>query len=60
MLNHEVFRKVDTRMHLLIEEIKVGNLKGENVGLSLEKANLAKKIFSKFWMLMKSKGSLMF
>lgn len=60
MLNHEVFGKVGTRMQLLIEEIKAVNLKGENVGLSLEKADPAKKKFSKFWMITKSKGSLMF
>jgi hypothetical protein len=57
--NKEVYGALDTKITLLIEEIKDVDLRGELVGLTAEEIGKQKEHFSALWYLMKSKESMM-
>jgi hypothetical protein len=58
--NKEVYGGLDTKIQLLVEEIKEIDVRGELCGLSNVEAENRKNFFSHLWHLLKSKDSMLF
>jgi hypothetical protein len=58
--NREVYGSIDTKILLLVEEIKEADVRGELIGLSDDEVALRKQHFSDLWHLLKSKDSVLF
>lgn len=54
----KVFRYVDVRIQILVEEISVADTKGESFGLTVGLAEARKVNFSALWALLRSEDNL--